>query len=339
MGRRRARLISELRPEYLQRLELFPEGLLDLTDIVRAREQAHERMDAVAASADLPTHVVAHDELVARPAQQPDVPLRIYIPERRATPSGALLFIHGGGFVMGRASHFDSHCWEIAHDAECLVASVDYRLAPENPYPGPLEDCYAALAFIVANSGRLGIDPRRVAVGGGSAGAGLAAGLALLARDRGGPAIAFQSLEAPMLDHRGITESSRTVVHPKVWSRRSNELAWKAYLGTLEPGSVPFYASPVLAHDLVGLPAAYLAVSALEIFLDETLDYARRLVAAGVPVELHVYPNGFHGSSWAIPDLRLSRRWRRDAIGALREGLSDRRGRDGAVASDEAADE
>lgn len=312
-------MMDRLSSEYRKRLEAFPEGLVDLSNIARTRRQAHERMDAGVVPVQLSPGVALHDELVPG-VGRPGLVLRVYIPNGRATPSGALFFIHGGGFVMGRVWHFDAHCAEIASEACCLVAAIDYRLAPDDPYPAALDDCFDGLGFLVAAAGRLGIDPARVAVGGISAGAGLAAALALLARDRGGPAIAFQSLEAPMLDHRNITASSHNVDPPKVWNRTANELAWRAYLGEVRP--VPAYASPAVAGDLSGLPPAYLAVSALELFFDEAVDYARRLAAAGVPVELHVYPNGFHGSAWALPDMPLSLRWRRDALGALRDALS-----------------
>lgn len=316
-------LMARLAPEYLTILEQFPDGMLDLTNIQRAREVAHTRMDAAATRHDEPG-VATHDEVVPGRGRGESPRLRLYVPAARISPSGALLFMHGGGFVMGRASHFDVHCAEIARGTGCVVASVDYRLAPEFPYPAALEDCFESLEFLVANSDRLGVDPARVAVGGVSAGAALAAAVALMARDRGGPVIAFQSLEAPMLDHRNVTGSRHDLGHPKAWNRTANELAWRAYLGSPGHAAALAYASPALATNLAALPPAYVAVSALELFFDEAVQYSRRLVAAAVPVELHVYPNGFHGSSWAIPDMPLSQRWRGDAIAALKAAVGDR---------------
>jgi acetyl esterase/lipase len=304
-------------PELREAVDLFPDGLLDISNIERTRETIRRRLEASAARTNAFPGVAIQDETVAGSGSRPSLRIRLYIPEGRPTPTGALFFIHGGGYVMGELPQFDVHGSEIAEGAGCLVASIDYRLAPENPYPAPLEDCYAGLAYLAAESRRFGVDPTRIAVGGTSAGGGLAAGLALLARDRGGPPIAFQVLEAPMLDHRGITPSSHNVDHPKVWNRAANELAWRAYLGPAANGPVSGYASPALAADLAGLPPAYISVSALELFLDEAIDYARRLMEAAVEVELHVYPNGFHGSTWAVPNADLSRRWRADSINAL----------------------
>jgi acetyl esterase/lipase len=311
-------MADRISPELREIVDLFPDGLIDISNIERTRETVRLRLAASPVRTDAFPGVAIRDETVAGLGSRPPLRIRLYLPEGRPTPSGALLFIHGGGYVMGELSQFDVHCSEVAQGAGCLVASIDYRLAPENPYPEPLEDCYAGLAYLAAASRRLGIDPGRVAVGGASAGGGLAAGLTLLARDRGGPPIAFQVLEAPMLDHRGITHSSHNVDHPKVWNRTANELAWRAYLGEAADGPVSEYASPALAADLAGLPPAYLSVSALELFLDEVIDYARRLMEAAVAVELHVYPNGFHGSAWAVPNASLSQRWRVDSINALR---------------------
>lgn len=310
-------------PELREIVDLFPDGLLDISNIERTRETMRLRLEASGMRTNAFPGVAIQDETIAGLGSRPALSMRLYLPEGRPTPSGALFFIHGGGYVMGELPQFDVHCSEVAKGAGCLVASIDYRLAPENPYPAPLEDCYAGLAYLAAASRRLGVDPSRIAVGGTSAGGGLTAGLTLLARDRGGPPIAFQVLEAPMLDHRGITPSSHNVDHPKVWNRAANEMAWRGYLGPAAEGPVSEYASPALAVDLAGLPPAYISVSALELFRDEALDYARRLMEAAVPVELHVYPNGFHGSTWAVPNAELSQRWRVDSINAMRAVVGD----------------
>jgi acetyl esterase/lipase len=204
----------------------------------------------------------------------------------------------------------------------CAVVSVEYRLAPEHPFPAPLEDCYAALTWTTAQAATLGIDPHRVAVGGASAGGGLAAGLALLARDRREVAIAFQFLIYPMLDDRTVTPSSRAVTDPRVWNLAANRNGWRAYLGT-EPGGaeVSPYAAPARGEDLRNLPPAYISVGTHDLFFAEDVAFTQQLTAADVPVELHAYPGAFHGAEVLVPSAALSRRMIADQEDALRRAL------------------
>ena len=180
-----------------------------------------------------------------------------------------------------------------------------------------MDDAHAVLAYAFDESRTLGIDPSRIALGGASSGGGLAAGLALLSRDRGDYRACFQWLIYPMLDDRGITSSSRSVVDPRVWNERSNRLAWQAYLSGLEGRDVPPYAAPARAQNLAGLPPCFIATGDLDLFVDENIDYARRLLQAQVPTELHVYPGAIHGFDLFAPGSAVSRRFTRDRDAAL----------------------
>jgi acetyl esterase/lipase len=178
------------------------------------------------------------------------------------------------------------------------VVAVEYRLAPETPFPGGLEDCYTALRWLAAEAGDLGVDPDRIAIAGYSAGGGLCAALALLARDRGGPRIRFQYLGVPEVDDRLETRSSREFVDTPVWNRPLAELSWDHYLGVGKRGGddVSPYAAPARATDLTGLPPAYISAMEFDPLRDEGIAYAMKLIDAGVPVELHVFPGTFHAS-------------------------------------------
>jgi acetyl esterase/lipase len=199
-----------------------------------------------------------------------------------------------------------------------VVVSVDYRLAPENPYPAGLEDCYAALQWTAAKASELGVDPARIAIGGSSAGGGLTAALALLARDRGGPAVKFQFLDIPELDDRLDTPSMTRFVDTPIWNQPNAVRSWRYYLGG-QPADQ--YAAPARAEDLTGLPPAYVAVCEFDPLRDEGLTYAHRLIQAGVPTELHHFPGTFHGSSM-VQTAAVSKRMAAEGIDAIRRGLS-----------------
>ena len=223
------------------------------------------------------------------------VGVRLFRPASAAEPAPALLWIHGGGYVIGTAEMDDHLCAQFSKRLGITVASVEYRLAPEHPYPAALEDCYAALTWL---AGLPGVDPGRVAIGGASAGGGLAAALALWARDHASPeravAPAFQLLVYPMLDDR----SSMTATPPnyRLWSPRANHFGWTAYLGDADPQ----VAVPARRDDLGGLPPAWIGVGTNDLFHDEDLAYAERLRAAGVPCDVEVVRGAFHGFDlWA----------------------------------------
>jgi triacylglycerol lipase len=185
----------------------------------------------------------------------------------------------------------------LAHDLQCVIVSVDYRLAPEVRYPGAVEDCYAALLWVHRQADALSIDPDRIAMGGDSAGGGLAAALAIVARDRAEVSVVLQLLVYPMLDDRtGSSGSVSPYAGEFVWDKGSNVFAWQSYLGATPGGdNTPKYAAPARVPDLSGLPPAFVIVGQLDLFVDEDIDYARRLIAAGVPTQLQVYPGAFHG--------------------------------------------
>jgi acetyl esterase/lipase len=252
----------------------------------------------------------------------PPVSVRIHRPKvTQEDPSPCVLSIHGGGFMVGSYSmddaRFESWCGALG----VIGISVDYRLAPETPYPGPLEDCYSALKWAIENSRELRIDPARLGVYGASAGGGLAAAMALLVRDRGEFSLAFQLLESPMLDDRQITPSSR-LDGLAVWSKEANEFGWKCYLGDLfGQSNVPAYAAPARALDLSGLPPTFISVGTAEALRDEDIDYAMRLNQAGVPTELHVYPGAPHGYQMFV-DSPVARQSQRDSDDWLARTIS-----------------
>ncbi len=246
----------------------------------------------------------------------------IYQPTDRPDTLPALLWIHGGGYVLGSVERDDPLAKHLAKVAQCVVVSVEYRLAPEHPFPAPVEDCYAALKWLSAHGNELGVEKPRIAIGGASAGGGLAAGLAVLARDRTEVEVAFQLLIYPMIDDRNITPASEAIPDNFVWSRENNLMGWRSYLGR-EPGGegVSPYAAASRATDLAGLPPAYIPVGELDLFLNENIEYARRLLEAGVPTELHVYPGAYHGFNGFAPSAEVSQRFNAERDNALKRVL------------------
>jgi acetyl esterase/lipase len=251
----------------------------------------------------------------------PPVPVRVHKPTDFEGVLPGVLSIHGGGYVLGTNLMDDPILDELCPTLGLVGVSVEYRLAPETPYPGPLEDCYRGLQWTFENAAALGIDPNCLGVMGVSAGGGLAAALCLLARDRGELPIAFQLLDQPMLDDRQVTSSSRQD-GLAVWSRHSNTFGWRSYLGDLYGSDdVPPTAAPARATDLSGLPPSFVSVGAADGFRDEDIDYALRLNQARVPTELHVYPGGCHGFNVMAPGAALSQQCMRNMKDWLRKQL------------------
>ncbi|WP_040508731.1 alpha/beta hydrolase [Gluconobacter morbifer] len=233
------------------------------------------------------------------PDGAPDIRLFTLRPDKSSSESRpVLLHFHGGGQVAGRPELATTQLCKFVQALDCVVISPDYRLAPETPFPGGLEDAYTTLCWIHDNADSLGIDPAKIGVTGESAGGNIATAVCLLARDRKGPAILFQNLLYPMLDDRTIIGESdpSPVAGQFIWTRASNTYSWQAFLNPVLPASadVSVYASPARATDLSGLPPAFLSVGTLDLFLDENLTYARALIRSGIPVELEVIPGACH---------------------------------------------
>ena len=253
---------------------------------------------------------------------EPSVSVRVHRPKGLTGPLPGLYSIHGGGYVIGSNLMDDPILDDLCPALGIVAVSVEYRLAPETPYPGPLDDCYRGLQWTHEHAPELGIDPERIGVMGVSAGGGLAAALCLLARERGEPPVAFQLLDQPMLDDRQLTPSSRED-GLAVWTRASNTFGWQAYLGDLYGrADVPETAAPARATDLTGLPPTFVSVGAADGFRDEDIDYAMRLNQAGVPTELHVYPGACHGFNVIARDAAISRQCARNQQEWLRRQLA-----------------
>jgi len=304
-------------PELAGALSMLP--VLDITDLAATRAQGSS-MIAEMSTPDL-TGVQVEERQVPGPEGAPDVTLRIYRPDRVSGPA-AIYNVHGGGFLLGDLEIDHVRNLELARELGVVVLSVDYRLAPETPFPGPLEDVYAGLVWTAKHADELHIDPQQIAIHGLSAGGGLCAGLALLARDRGGPHIAFQYLAVPELDDRLATPSMTTFTDTPLWNRPNAIVSWDAYLGAGVPGtdSVSPYAAPARATDLTGLPPAYVSVMHFDPLRDEGIAYATALLAAGVTVELHLFPGTFHGSS-LVAFAAISQREQAEEMAVLRRAL------------------
>lgn len=252
------------------------------------------------------------------------ISLRLHRPSpARASQAPAILWMHGGGFVIGNAAQDDDICNHLASSLGALVAAVDYHLAPEHPFPVPLHDCHDALVWLAS---RGDVDRRRIAIGGASAGGGLTAALALLARERDEVRPVFQLLTYPMLDDRTATQPSANERDLRLWNTASNHFGWRSYLGT-EPGGgdVSGLAAPARAEDLSALPPAWIGVGSLDLFAAEDTTFAERLRAAGVPCDLLVVPGAFHGFDLVSPNAPVSRSFRAAQVEALARGFAEQR--------------
>ena len=280
------------------------------------------------AAAQIPTPVAdpsVEIEDVYIDVPQHRIQLRIYRPRDTGQDSllPAIFWIHGGGFILGSIEGDDVFCQQLCRNTGCLVASVEYRLVPQYTYPIPVDDCYAGLKWLCEHAEQLGIDLDRVAVAGCSAGGCLAAAVALRARDLQEIKLAAQLLIIPTLDDRCETVSAQTVTEPRVWNRSLSLMSWGAYLQDIE-GEVPGYAAPGRAEDLAGLPPAFVSVAELDLLRDEAIDYAQRLMQAGVTTELKVYPGAFHGSYMFAPNAGVSRRQVTDIYAAAKRFFTSR---------------
>lgn len=298
-------LPSSITPDQLDRVrETVAEAFLPIDEVIGGRA------------------IVYEDRTVPGPEGEPDITVTVLRPRKAVRDAPGIYHTHGGGMILGdRFVGADSLC-DWVEEFGAVAVTVEYRLAPEHPDPAPIEDCYAGLVWTAANAAELGIDPRRLVIAGASAGGGLAAGLALLTRDRGGPVLAGQMLVYPMLDDRNDTFSAEQFEGIGVWDRISNRTGWDALLGDRRAtGQVSPYAAPARAEDLSALPPAFIDVCTTETFRDEDVAYAAALWRAGVQAELHVWPGGFHGFDTMAPDAALSRQARQARATWLRRVL------------------
>lgn len=248
------------------------------------------------------------DRVIPGPAGEPDLEITILRPRGLTTVVPGLFNIHGGGMMTGHRVMDTGRLADLVEGLGVVAVNVEYRLAPEHPHPAPVEDCYAGLAWMAENAAELGVDPARIVIMGGSAGGGLSAGVALLARDRGGPALAGQLLLCPMIDDRNDSVSSQQYEASGMWTRQQNDIGWKALLGDAAgtPDASP-YAAPLRAKDLTGLPPAFIEAGAAEVFRDENVEYASRIWAVGGDAELHIWAGAFHGFDIFAPESELAR--------------------------------
>jgi acetyl esterase/lipase len=278
------------------------------------------RLRGVPAPPKAPGLLVEDVQLPPR-ATGPALRVRVYRPAGHGGPLPAMLWMHGGGFLFGAPEFDEPANLATARELGILIAAVDYRLAPCHPFPAPLEDCYAALNWLHGNAANLNVDPGRIAIGGSSAGGGLAAGLALMARDRGLPVV-FQLLLYPMLDDRTVLRTDLRDDDLRLWDTASNRYGWSAYLGAAPGGEgVSPYAAPARCADLAGLPPAWLGVGTYDLFHDEDLAYARRLNEAGVPCEVQVVERAYHGFDAVSPKAPVSVAFRARHVAALTRAL------------------
>ena len=293
------RIDAESKPALDILWEALPGGLNSIPDIV-ARRAAYEAFRAAAPKGEFPDlHVSDHSYY----GPDGDLSLRLYQPQHATTPAPGLIYIHGGGMIMGNLESQDEVLKTTASELGMPIASLDYRKAPEHPYPAAPEDCYAGVCWVFDNATALGMNINNIGLMGASAGGGLALATALMLRDREGPELRYLLPIYPMIDDRHHTASSKTVLDIGIWDREGSIEAWNWYLGDSTPDA---YAAPARAEDLSGLPPTYIDVGDLDLFRDEDILIAQRLSAAGVPVEFHLWTGAYHASELFAPQAALS---------------------------------
>lgn len=314
---RRHLIHPDVREPLEQLLAVIPGGFNSIPDIVQRRATVTQLLAAL--EIPLNPNVTSEDRTVPGPEGAPDITVRIYRPVDATGTLPGIYFIHGGGMILGDIDGEDAVATQICEQVDAVVVSVEYRLAPEHPYPAPVEDCYAGLVWMARHASELRFAPDHLAVYGGSAGGGLTIATSMLARDRGFPALRFQMPIYPMIDDRNETPSSHEITDIGLWDRAGNIEAWKWYLGDGNPDQ---YAAPARAEDLTGLPPTFIDVGTVDLFRDEDITFAMRLMQAGVPTELHVNPGAYHAAEVFAPECELSGViWAR-RIEALRRALA-----------------
>ncbi|MBA4025334.1 MAG: alpha/beta hydrolase [Gordonia sp.] len=299
----------------------MPGGFNAIADIVARRAAIANLTVGVASESSPGQQVDTEDQSVPGLDGEPNVRVRIYRPADATGDEPGLFFIHGGGMVIGSIEIEEHVAIRLCTELGAVVVSTSYRKAPENRHPAQLNDCYAALVWMADHADDIGFDRNRLAIYGASAGGNLTIAVALTARDRGFPAVSFIMPVYPMLDDRNETGSSRAITGVGIWDRSANVEAWEWFLGGQQ---VDEFAAPSRAADLSGLPPTFIDVGDVDLFRDEDIEFATRLVQAGVPTELHVYPGAYHGSETFAPDAELSRRIWSNRLAALERAFGPR---------------
>ena len=262
---------------------------------------------------------------VKNPDDNHDTPLFIYHPENQNEALPVFYWMHGGGLVLGQAEQDEFVLKKFVKNMNCIAVAVDYRLAPEYPFPTPLDDCYAGLEYVFDRADKLNIDTSHIVVGGASAGGGLAAALTQITCDRGKIPLAHQLLLYPMLDPINITQAGDDIDDTYIWTRANNLFGWTSYLGQKpEESTIPKYASALYNHDLTNLPPATIMVGDIDLFAQECIAYAAKLSVAGIPTELHLYPGGVHGFEDINPETRIAQNFLATRDSALKAALENK---------------
>ncbi len=293
--------------EVLAALPLDPAGSLGDANMVQMMRSTPDILAMMGTTLPTDDRVTVENRDIPGPDGAPEIGVRIYTPKSSGSPLPGLVYFHGGAFVIGDLYTEEHRCLRLSADGGCVVVSVDYRLAPESPFPAGVEDCYTALGWVAAHARDLGVDGDRIAVGGASAGGALAAAVALMARDRSTVQLAFQLLVYPVIDDRMETASMRAFSATPIWNSSSNAQMWDHYLG-VKRDYVSNYAAPGRCTDLSDLPPAYVMTAEFDPLRDEGITYAQRLMQAGVPTELHCFGGACHGFDLLAPGIELSRR-------------------------------
>ena len=299
-------------------LNTLPGGFNAIKDIEERRNVINSLLRMMTAELPPIENVVIEDRNIDGPDGLLELRVRIYKPADVSGSLPGIFFIHGGGMIMGSIEGENLKAAMLCETIQSVVVSAEYRLAPENPYPAPVQDCYEALVWMSKNATELGFDPDRLAIVGGSAGGGLAIATALMARDQEFPKLCFQMANYPMIDDRNETPSSKEITDVGIWDRGANLEAWNWYLGGKTADE---YAAPARAMDLSALPPTFIDVGELDLFRDEDIEFATRLLQAGVTTELHVYPGAYHASESFAPEAELSKQIWAKRIEALKRAL------------------
>ncbi len=310
---------SLVREELIPFLDFYPN--LDLTNNLDSLKKSFNEQYASAEKIDVPG-VSFLAKKIENPVDGFEIRILIYQSLKEGDNKPAILHTHGGGYVLGTPDMNDARNKILAKELDAVVVSVDYRLAPDAQYPLPQEDSYTALKWLWKNAGMLKVDPNRIGILGESAGGGMSAAVALMARDRKEIPLKHQFLIYPMLDDRATLEKDEYPYSGEfVWTRKNNYNGWKHMLG-MEPGSeeVPYHAAAGRVEDVAGLAPAWIGVGDLDLFLSEDMAFAKKLMQGGIPTELHVFPGCYHGFD-TLPDTSIGKRLEEILLNAMKEAL------------------